>query len=112
MFGGVNMERVSAPKKSIINNLMDNYQVVRSRPNFRVYPQMPIHQIQLYIKQAARKEYQVVIQMNPSTLAKEFVEVSGKISLSTRSSHIILRTDSGDTVHLIQPHLIRHIRAI
>lgn len=104
------MERVSEPRKSIINNLMDSYQVVRNRPNFNVHPQMPIDQIQLFVKQAARKELNVIIQLNPSPLTKEFVEVSGEISLSHRSSHVIITRESDNTVHLIQPGLIRHIR--
>lgn len=104
------MERVIEPKKSIIMNLMDTYEVVRSRPDFDIYLQMPFHQIELFVKQAARKEWHVTIQLNPSPFSKALTEVSGKISLSPRSSHVILTDDLNQTVHLVQPHLIRHLR--
>lgn len=110
MFGGIQMERVTEPKKSIITNLMDNYHLVRSHPAFDVYPQMPIHQIEIYVKQAARKERNVTIQLNPSPFTKGASEVTGKVSLSPRSSHIILADSFTPTIHLIQPYLIRHVR--
>jgi 23S rRNA U2552 (ribose-2'-O)-methylase RlmE/FtsJ len=104
------MERVMAPKNSIFTNLKDTYQVVRSRPNFKVYPQMPVSQIQHYVKQVARREKIVTIQLNPSTQNRQMTEISGNISLSPTSSHVILKTEDQQTVHLIQPQHIRHLR--
>lgn len=104
------MERVMEPKNSIFTNLKDTYQVVRSRPDFKVYPQMPVSQIQYYVKQATRRDKGITIQMNPSTQNKEMTEVSGRISLSPTSSHVILKTKDEQTVHLIQPQHIRHLR--
>lgn len=91
-------------------NLMDTYDILGSRSDSNVYLQMPFHQIELFVKQAARREWDVTIQMNPSLFSKAISEVSGKISLSSRSSHVILTDESKQTVHLIQPHLIRHLR--
>lgn len=104
------MERATESKKSMITNLMDNVQLVRSRPDFDLYPQMPFNQIELYIKQAARKEQEVTIQLNPSPFTKTATEVTGNISLSPHSSHVILADRYVSTVHLLQPHLIRHVR--
>ena len=105
-----NMERVKEPKNSIFATLKDSYNVVRSRPNFNIYPQMPIKQIQYYIKQAARKEEIVAIQLNPSGHSKHITEIAGKISLSPTSSQIILTPMDKLAIHLIQPQYIRHLR--
>lgn len=107
-----NMERVMESKNSIFTNLKDSYQIGRSRPDFKVYPQMPAQQIQHYVKQAARREQMVKIQMNPSSQKKEMAEVLGSISLSPTSSHVILTAKNTETVHLIQPQHIRHLRLI
>lgn len=105
-----NMERVMEPKNSIFTNLKDTYQIVRSRPDFKVYPQMPVSQIQYYVKQAARREKMITIQMNPSSQKKQMAEVSGRISLSPTSSHVILTANDRQTIHLVQPRHIRHLR--
>lgn len=105
-----NMERVMESKNSIFTNLKDSYQVVRSRPDFKVCPQMPAQQIQHYVKQAARQEKTVIIQMNPSSQNRHMAEVLGRISLSPSSSHVILTTENKQAVHLIQPQHIRHLR--
>lgn len=104
------MERVMEPKSSIFTSLKDGYQVARSRPDFNVYPQMPISQIQHIVKQAARREQTITIQTSPSSHNKQLNEVSGKISLSPTSSHVILMAEDKQMVHLIQPQHIRHLR--
>lgn len=106
------MERVTEPKKSIITDFFNTYQVVRRRPEVNVYPQMPLKQIQHFIKQAAQTEQQVIVQMNPSSFSKQINEVTGKLSLSPQSSHVILTTELQSTIHLIQPKHIRHIRLV
>lgn len=104
------MERVTESKNNIFAHLMDSYHVVRSRPQFKVYPQMPVKQIQHFVKQAARLKRQVAIQLNPSPFSSDLNEVFGKISLSPSSGHIILSPEDGKTFHLIQPESIRHLR--
>lgn len=104
------MERVTEPKNSIFTNLKVNYEIARNRPDFDVFPQMPVNQIQHYIKQVARKEQHITIQINPSTHSRQMNEISGKVSLSPTSSHIILTTSDEQMVHLIQPQHIRHLR--
>lgn len=104
------MERVTEPNNSILTNLKVNYDIARSRPDFDVFPQMPVNQIQHYVKQVARKEQLVTIQTNPSPHARQMKEVSGKVSLSPTSSHVILTTSNEQMVHLIQPQHIRHLR--
>lgn len=104
------MQRVMEPKSSIFTSLKDGYQLVRSRPDFNVYPQMPVSQVQHIVKQAARREQTIAIQTNPSAHHKQLNEVSGKISLSPTSSHVILVTEDQQMVHLIQPQHIRHLR--
>lgn len=98
------------PKIDFLTTIKDNYQIARSRPDFIVFPQMPVNQIQHYIKQAARKELAVVIQLNPSPHNKQMNEAVGKLSLSPSSSHVILKTFDEQMVHLIQPQHIRHLR--
>ncbi len=104
------MERVTEPKNSIFASLKDSYEVVRNRPNFKTYPQMPLKQVEHYIKQAARKEKTVAVQLNPAGYNKQITEVTGKISLSPTSSQIILATVDKLVIHLIQPQYIRHLR--
>lgn len=104
------MERITEPKQSIFTNLKDSYHIVRSRPDFNVYPQMPVDQIRYYVKQAARREETVTIQINPSSQNKQLREVSGNLSLSPSTSHVILTTKNEQTIHLIQPQHIRHLR--
>lgn len=104
------MERATHSKNNILTNLMDSYQIARSRPQFKVFPQMPIHQILHYIKQSARLEKNVIIQINPSTYTNHLSEVYGIVKLSPRSEHIIVSNENDKTVHLIHPEQIRHLR--
>lgn len=104
------MQRVKEPKMSVLTNIFDTYQVVRSRPDMNLFPQMPINQVSHLIKQAAHKDLVVTLQMNPNPFKKEFIEVTGIIDLSPQSSQIILKSDSKKTIHLIQPRHIRHLR--
>ena len=103
------MERVTEPKNSFFKSLLDNYPNTRKRPYIKSYPQMPGSQIQHYIKQAVRQQKQVSIQLNPSTFSDHLTEVTGTIKFSPSSSHIVLITSDEQTVHLIQPHHIRHL---
>ncbi len=104
------MQKVMDPYSDFFSTLKDSYKIARSRPNFEVFPQMPLHQIRYFVKQAVRKEKEVVIQLNPSPHDKKIKEIIGKITLSHRSSHVILKPSNEQTVHLIRPHLIRHLR--
>lgn len=104
------MQRVREPKMSVLTNIFDSYQVVRSRPDINLFPQMPLNQVSHLIKQAAQKNLYVTLQMNPNLFNKEVVEVTGTIDLSPQSSQIILKSDSEKTIHLIQPRHIRHLR--
>ena len=104
------MQTVKEPKLSVLTNLFDSYQVVRSRPDINLFPQMPLNQISHLIKQAAHSKLNVTLQMNPNSFKKEVVEVTGIIDLSPQSSQIILKSDSKHPIHLIQPRHIRHLR--
>lgn len=104
------MQRVKEMKPSVLTTIFDSYQVVRNRPDIKLFPQMPLNQVSHLLKQAAHKEMTVTIQLNPSALLKDRVEVTGKISLSPHSSQVILKTDTHKTIHLIQPRHIRHLR--
>ena len=104
------MERVTESKTNLFANLMDGYQIVRSRPQFKIYPQMPVNQIQHYVKQAARLNKNVTIQLNASPFSNELSEASGKLKLSPSSGHVILSAANERTVHLIRPDQIRHLR--
>lgn len=104
------MERVTESKTNLFANLMDGYQIVRSRPQFKIYPQMPVNQIQHYVKQAARLNKNVTIQLNASPFSNELSEASGKLKLSPSSGHVILSAENERTVHLIRPDQIRHLR--
>jgi len=104
------MERVTEKKNSVLTRLKENSPAYRNRPQFHIYPQMPVRQIQHFVKQAARRAKPVTIQLHPSTYTKEATEVSGTLSLSPHSSHVILTMKDKQTVHLIQPQSIRHLR--
>ncbi len=104
------MQRVTEPSQDFLTTLKNSYQIARSRPNFNVFPQMPMSQIQHFIKQAVRKNKTVIIQMNPSPLNHQMNEIQGQVSLSHRSSHVILTPLDNQMVHLVQPQLIRHLR--
>lgn len=106
------MQRVIEPNNDFFATLKDSYKIARSRPNFNVLPQMPTKQIQHYVTQAAREDKQVIIQMNPSPNNRQMTEITGTISLSHRSSHVILNPLNEQMVHLIQPQHIRHLRLV
>lgn len=103
------MEKIADYTKSIFPQI-----VVKNSDSRRlkIYPQMSIKQIQHYLKLAARKQSIIAVQFNPSSFSTEFTEVTGKIKLSTQSSQIILTPRNKQTIHLVQPYLIRHIRLI
>lgn len=104
------MERVSDRKQSTLTNLMEFYQLAQQHSTLKVFPQMPTQQIQYFIKQAARRDNLVTIQLNNFTQTKDVSEVTGKLSLSPHSSHIILAPVENQPIHLIQPKAIRHVR--
>lgn len=106
------MERVTDSKNNLFMNLIDSYQVVRSRPRFKVYPQMPVNQIKHFVKQAIRQNQEIAIQLNPSPFSDNLSEIFGKISISPKSDQIILSPKDGNTFHLIQEKYIRHLRII
>lgn len=106
------MERVTESKNNLFTNLLDNYQTVRNRPRFKVYPQMPINQIKHLVKQATHRNLEVAIQINPSPFSDEPSEIFGKISISPNSGHVILSPKDGKTYHLVQLGYIRHLRIV
>lgn len=104
------MERIPESKITLFANFIDGHQTVQSRPQFKIRPQMPVNQIQHYVKQAARLNKNVTIQLNASPFSNDLNEATGKITLSPRSGHVILSTANERTVHLIRPDQIRHLR--
>lgn len=104
------MERSVDTKMSLFSQLVNNPSYSINKNHIRIYPQMPSKQIKHYIKIANRKDLQVIVQLKPSTHLKQFVEVSGKISLSPNTSHIILIPQDDQTIHLIQAKHIHHLR--
>lgn len=104
------MEKLAEVKKTIVTQFLDDYPNYATHQQLSIYPQMPTNQIRHYIKLAARKNKPIITQFNPSTFSTEFTEVTGKIKLSPKSSQIILTPKDEQTIHLIQPHFIRHIR--
>ncbi len=106
------MEKLIEVKNSIVSQIIDLNPNASHQGEFIVYPQMPIKQIEHYIKQAALKDKYITIQLNPSKFSKEVSEVSGNIKISTRTSHIVLTTENEQTIHLIQPRSIRHLRLV
>lgn len=106
----VNMQRVPELNNDFLANLKNSYKVTRSRPNFKTFPQMPLDQIKHYVKQAVRKNNDVIIQLQPLSHDQQIEEIKGTIVFSPRSSHIILTPLDNQMIHLIQPQLIRHLR--
>lgn len=75
-------------------------------------PQMPKHQLQLFIEQAIACDYLVVIQLNSESFQKRFLEVIGFLSYVPDSQKIRIHPyDQKDRV-LFHVDLkdIRHIR--
>jgi hypothetical protein len=104
------MERARDGKQSVLANLIEHYQLAYQHLSFKVFPQMPAEQIQYFVKQAARDEQPVTIQLHEFVNTHNISEVSGTITLSPHSSHIILKPADEHTIHLIQPNSIRHVR--
>jgi len=104
------MERVTETKQSMLMKLKEHSPVYQKRPQFHLYPQMPVRQIKHFVTQAARQLKEVTVQLHPSTYTKQATEVSGTLTLSPHSSHVILTAQDEETVHLIQPQSIRHVR--
>lgn len=104
------MEKLAESTKSILAQLLEEHpnNLIRKQPN--IYPQMPVTQIEHYIKLAARKGSNVVIQFNPFPFSDEYSEINGQIQLSPKSSQIILTPKNESTIHLVQPQFIRHLR--
>lgn len=106
------MEKLAEVKKTIFTQFIEDNPSHATHTQFTVYPQMPMKQIQHYIKLGARKNRVMIIQFNPSSFSNAFTEVTGKIKLSPKSSQIILTPRNEQTIHLIQPQFIRHIRLV
>lgn len=106
------MEKLIEVKNSIVSQIIDLNPNASHQREFVVYPQMPIKQIEHYIKQATLKDKPITIQLNPSEFSKEVSEISGYIKISTRTDHIILVPKNDQTVHLVQPPSIRHLRLV
>lgn len=106
----VNMQRVPELNNDFLTTLKNSYMVTRSRPSFEIFPQMPIEQIIHYVKQAVRKNNEVIIQLQPSFHNQQIEEIQGTMAFSPRSSQIILTPVDNQMIHLVQPQLIRHLR--
>ncbi len=106
------MEKLADATKTIFTQFIEISPNDAVESQLTVYPRMPMGQIQHYIKLAARKNKSIIVQFNPTPFAKNFSEVSGKIQLSPKSSQIILTPKDEQTIHLIQPQFIRHIRLV
>lgn len=104
------MQRVPELNNDFLTTLKNSYMVTRSRPRFETFPQMPIEQILHYVKQAVRRNNEVIIQLQPSFYNQQIEEVQGTIAFSPRSSQIILTPVDNQMIHLVQPQLIRHLR--
>ena len=103
------MEKLAEVKKTMFTQFLEDDPENTSHKGFKIYPEMPMEQIQHYIKLAARRNKTIIIQFNPSSFSNEFTEVIGKIKLSPKSSQVIITPKSEKTIHLIQPRFIRHI---
>ncbi len=106
----VNMQRVPELNNDFLTTFKNSYMVTRSRPRFETFPQMPIEQILHYVKQAVRRNNEVIIQLQPSFYNQQIEEIQGTIAFSPRSSQIILTPVDNQMIHLVQPQLIRHLR--
>lgn len=104
------MEKLAEVKKTMWAQFFEENPNSPNHKELKIYPEMPMEQIQHYIKLAARKNNTIIVQFNPSSFSKEFTEVTGKIKLSPQSSQVIITPKNEQTIHLIQPRFIRHIR--
>lgn len=104
------MEKLAEVKRTIFTQFIEDYPNNDTHKEFKVYPQMPMDQIRHYIKLAARENKSIIIQFNPSLFTNQFTKAAGKIKLSPKSSQVILTPKNEQTIHLIQPQFIRHIR--
>lgn len=103
------MERLVVAKNSIFSQLVNESTSLRKN-HFRIYPQMPMKQIQHYLNIAIRRKNQIVIQLKPSLHSNHYTEITGKITLSPTNNQIILTPDEKNTTHLIQTRYIHHLR--
>lgn len=75
-------------------------------------PQMPKHQLQLFIEQAVARDYLIAIQLNSESFQKRFLEVIGFLSYAPVSQKILIHPyDQKDRILFhVDLEDIRHIR--
>lgn len=106
------MEKTIDPIKSMLSVIKEDFLLMSdfTEQQIHIFPQMPRKQINHFVNQAINHSNRLTIQINPSIYAKQITEVSGNISISPNSKHIILNAENNELVYLIPLHSIRHLR--
>lgn len=103
------MSRVAMDKHSLVNYIRRGYGTLFT-PIAKVQLQMPKEQISTYLKQAVKKRYPIIVQVNPTSQSDSISEFSGTAYFSPRSTQIIIKSDHQSITYLINARDIRHIR--
>lgn len=105
------MSKLAIEKQHIFEVFKKGYGSIFSNLS-KVQPQMPKNQLLLFLKQAVKKQQQIIVQVNPTAYSDRINEYRGTASFSPRSAQIILKTNSNHTTYLLNAKDIRHIRIL
>ncbi|HAJ70114.1 MAG: hypothetical protein ACTHVM_06840 [Alkalibacterium gilvum] len=105
------MNRQAENKHSIVHYLKKGYGTLFPAIT-NVQPQMPKEQISMFLKQAVKGKFPIVIQVNPTSQSDTIWEFKGTVSFSPKSTQVIVESDQKTITYLINAREIRHIRRL
>ncbi len=114
------MQKPMSNKKNFISLLKDFTQNLEAKnvlehnleePSFKLLNQMSEKQIQLYIQQAKKKNYELIIQTNPTAQYQVYREITGFVSAhGIKNKRILVENRENNIVFVIPLGTIRFIR--
>lgn len=103
------MSIISIEKQHIVDVFKRGYGALFSSLA-KVQPQMPKSQLSLFLKQAVLKQQRIIVQVNPTAHTDHLIEYAGVPFFSAKSTQVIIKPASANTVYLINAKDIRHVR--
>lgn len=103
------MNKLATEKTIIVDYLKKGYGSLFA-PLSKVQPQMPKTQLVYFLKQAIKKQLQIVVQVNPTSHSSNMTEIIGIAHFSPTSTQVIVTPDDNRTTYLLNARDIRHIR--
>lgn len=103
------MQKHNSESNFPVSFFQNNWLFPKRSSQFTVLTQMPLMQIEFYMRQAHLQDKAIVIQLNMSPLCSVLREMNGKISHVSSDSKKILLTHK-NRIAIIEVKDIRHIR--